>query len=51
MAFQVRLAVSMAMAWVGVGVGVRNSVIPGCRRDVGNGYRVTGQHHRPHDTP
>lgn len=32
----------------GVGWG-ENSVIPGCRVDVGNGYR--GQQHGPHDTP
>lgn len=26
-----------------------NSVIPGCRLHVGNGYGVTGQQHGPHD--
>lgn len=30
--------------------GLKNSVIPGCRLHVGNGYGVTGQHHGPHDT-
>lgn len=50
-AFQVRLAVSMAIVWLGVGAGLRNSVIPGCRRDVGNRYGVTGQHHGPHEPP